>query len=118
MKNYLREPGIPSNLADYIEMANKLAGAGATYGFPVVSEVGGALEGLLRAIRGGDVELTDEVRNALARSAKATEDVFTKAKEGRETAADDFPVIKELRTLAKQPEQAAEAPKDEKKTIL
>jgi diguanylate cyclase (GGDEF)-like protein len=118
MKNYLREPGIPSNLADYIEMAHKLAGAGATYGFPVISEVGGALEGLLRAIRGGDLELTDDVRNALARSAKATEDVFAKAKEGRETAADDYPVIRELKGFAKQPEQSSVEPRDEKKTIL
>ena len=119
MKNYLREPGLPSNLADFIEMAHKLAGAGATYGFPVISEVGGALESLLRAIRGGDVELTDEVRNALARAARATEEVFAKAKEGRESAADDYPVIRDLKSLAKQPEdKPAEDHSAEKKSIL
>ena len=99
MKNYLREPGLPSNLADFIEMAHKLAGAGATYGFPVVSDVGNGLEALLRAIRGGDVELTDEVRNALARAAKATEDVFAKAKEGRDSASDEYPVLKAFTIL-------------------
>ena len=119
MKNYLREPGIPSNLADFIEMAHKLAGAGATYGFPVISEVGGALESLLRAVRGGDVELTDDVRNALARAAKATEDVFARAKEGKDSASDEYPVIKELRGLARQPEdKPAPDQKDEKKAVL
>ncbi len=119
MKNYLREPGLPSNLADFVEMAHKLAGAGATYGFPVISEVGGAMEGLLRAIRGGDVELTDEVRNALARAAKCAEDVFAKAKEGRESVADDYPVIRDLKTLAKQPEdKPSEDHTADKKIIL
>ena len=119
MKNYLREPGIPSNLADFIEMAHKLAGAGATYGFPVISDVGGALESLLRAVRGGDVELTDDVRNALARAAKATEDVFARAKEGKDSASDEYPVIKELRGLARQPEDKPPADqKEEKKAIL
>lgn len=120
MKNYLREPGIPSNLADFIEVAHKLAGAGATYGFPVISEIGGAMEGLLRAIRGGDVELTDDVRNALARAVKAAEEVFAKAKEGRESASDDYPVIREMRSLAKQPEERSQQSEvqPERKTIL
>ena len=118
MKNYLREPGIPSNLADFIEVAHKLAGAGATYGFPVISEIGGSLEGLLRAIRGGDVELTDEVRTALAKAVKATEDVFAKAKAGRESTTDDYPVIRELRVAAKQPEERATEPQSDKKIIL
>jgi chemotaxis protein histidine kinase CheA len=118
MKNYLREPGIPSNLADFIEVAHKLAGAGATYGFPVISEIGGSMESLLRAIRGGDVELIDDVRNALARAVKSTEDVFAKAKEGREAVTDDYPVIREMRTLAKQPEERATEPQNDKKTIL
>jgi DNA-binding response OmpR family regulator len=118
MKNYLREPGIPSNLADFIEVAHKLAGAGATYGFPVISEIGGSMESLRRALRGGDVELIDDVRNALARAVKSTEDVFAKAKEGREAVTDDYPVIREMRTLAKQPEERATEPQNDKKTIL
>ncbi len=121
MKNFLREPGLPSNLADYIEMAHKLAGAGATYGFPVVSEVGGAMEGLLRGIRGGDVELTDDVRNALARAAKATEEVFAKAKEGIEVTSSDFPVIHDLKSLSRQPQERSESSAelaDTRKTIL
>lgn len=99
MRSYLKDPKDPANLADFIEIAHKFAGAGTTYGFATISHLGSGLEILLRALRSGNVQLSDNIRNALARAVKAIQSVFDRARENQESTQEDFPIIAELLTL-------------------